>query len=344
MKWSSLLLVAALTHAGTALAGDDDVKRFSFGLTFGILPDMASLGSTITQDGTVDTADTSMASLIYGTGKALMSDRDNLAIYHNSQHTASPFNMMGAAPELGGPLLGLEVGGTVQYEFDDLIKFPLYLRAGFHYSLRMSGGDQSRTFGDVATENPDIAQLLVANGEDPNDYVGGTMTTSYRADWLEIPITLGIKVPVKKMHYTFAYGGLGVSLFRGGFSVAMDADEHYANVLATHIDTETLTVTNLSPGAVQDTVKFRVGGAGLNWQLGAQAGIAKGLAFFFELNSSGAAKTVLSSELKPETRQLLTATSSGALAAADDEWFKRLAFPVVTSGARVRVGVRYYFF
>src|SRR5690606_9322164 len=138
------------------------------------------------------------------------------------------------------------------------------------------------------------------------------------ADWLEIPITVGVKVPVTKMKYTFAYGGVGVSLFRGGFSVDLDADERYANVLATHLDTENLTVNNLSPGAVQDTVKFRVGGMGLNWQVGAQAGLGKGLAFFVEMNNSGMAKTILSSELKSETRQLLTATSSENLAGADD--------------------------
>jgi len=344
MTRAPLLLAAVLLPLSVAHAGDDGPKRLSIGLAVGINPDMASLGSTITQDGTIDTASDTMADLVYATNKALMSDRDNLAIWHNSQYTNSSFHLLGAEPTLGGPLLGLELGANVRYELDDAISFPLWLQAGFHYTFRISGGSQVRTLGDAAQANPDVAQLLTSNGYDPADFIGGTLKTDYSADWLEIPITLGIKAPIPKMHYTFAYGGLGVSFFQGGFQVGLDSDAAYSNVLATHLDTTNLTVTDLSPGAVQDTVKFRIGGAGLNWQVGAQAGLKNGLAFFVELNSSGTAKTVLSSELKPETRQLLTATSSGTLASEDDQWFKRLAFPVVTSGARVRAGLRYYFF
>ena len=345
MKRTILPVVAALAVTTVAHAQDEQSpKRFSVGVSVGLTPDMASLGSTITQDGTLDTGETTMANLIYSTDKALVSDRDNFAIWHNSNNTDSGFKLLGAEPVLGGPLLGMEIGGNVQYEFDDLINFPLYLRAGFHYSFSMSGGHQERTLGDAAQSIPQVAQLLAANGEDPADYVGGTMITDYSANWFEIPITLGVAVPVKSLPYTRAYGGIGVSFFQGGFGVALDIDEQYANVLATHLDTENLTVNNLSPGAVQDEVDFRIGGTGLNWHVGAQAGTKIGLAFFLELNASGTSKTVLSSPLQPATRQLLTATSSETLYSQDPEWFKRLSFPVVTSGARVRAGIRYYFF
>jgi hypothetical protein len=134
-------------------------------------------------------------------------------------------------------------------------------------------------------------------------------------------------------------------MFRGGFAVSLDVDENYANVLATHLDTDALTVTNLSPGAVQDTIDFQIGGMGFNYMVGAQAAVGKtGATVFLELNSSGAAKTVYSSAMKAETRQLLTATSSAALYAEDDQWFKRLAFPVVAGGGTVRAGLRYYFY
>lgn len=340
------LFVTTVAHAQDATdAPEEKAKHFSVALSVGLTPDMASLGSTITQDGTLDTGETTMANLVYSTDKALVSDRDNYAIWHNSNNTDSAFKLLGAEPVLGGPLLGLEIGGNVQYEFDELINFPLYLRAGFHYSFSMSGGHQERTLGDAAQSIPQVAQLLAANGLDPAEYVGGTMVTDYSANWFEIPITLGVAVPIKKLPYTRAYGGIGLSFFQGGFGVGLDIDEQYANVLATHIDAEAATVTDLSPdGAVVDEVDFRIGGTGLNWHLGAQAGTKIGLAFFLELNSSGTAKTVLSSALAPETRQLLTATSSESLYAQDPEWFKRLSFPVVTSGARVRAGVRYYFF
>lgn len=333
------LVLLALGASGDAAAGD--VKRFSFGVSGGLKPDMASLGGTITQDGTVDTADSTMANLVYGTNKLLMSDRDSLALFHNSANTNSTYKVAGAEPTLGGPLLGVDFGANAQYDLDDF-KLPMFVRAGVHYTTRMSGGSQTRSFGDIAATNPTIAGLLVANGEDPNDYVGGVMNTQYDASWLEVPITIGLKVPIDD--HSAVYGGVGVSFFQGGFSVTMDVDEKYANVLATHVNTSTLSVRNYSPGAVNETVDFKVGGMGLNWNLGAQKGFGKVMAGYFELNSSGAAKTVYSSSLSPEARRLMTAASSENIAQADSEWFKRLAFPVVTSGASFHLGLRFYVF
>jgi hypothetical protein len=104
------------------------------------------------------------------------------------------------------------------------------------------------------------------------------------------------------------------------------------------------TVTNMSPGAVKDTIKFEIGGWGFNWCVGTQAQLgASDAMLFLEMNNSGAIKTVYSSSMKPETRRLLTALSSHALAEQDPSWFKRLAFPVLAAGAAVRGGFRYYF-
>lgn len=337
--------LAAVLALGVPLAHADDApKRLSVDVSFGLRPDMAALGSTIAQDGTIDVADTSMASLVYSTGKALMSDRNNMAIYHNSRSTESSFQLLGEEPEVGGALLGMDFGASVRYELDDVIGFPLFVKTGFNYITSVSGGHQERQFGNAASANPSVAALLMANGEDPANYIGGRMVNEYSASWFEIPVTVGFKVPLGQ-EQSFAYAGLGVSMFRGGFSVSLDVDENYANVLATHLDTDALTVTNLSPGAVQDTIDFQIGGMGFNYMVGAQAAVGKtGATVFLELNSSGAAKTVYSSAMKTETRQLLTATSSAALYAEDDQWFKRLAFPVVAGGGTVRAGLRYYFY
>ena len=342
-----VLLLVAWPQQGFA-ADDDKPRGFSLGFSTGLLPDMAALGNTITMDGTIDTAESTLANLGYSTDKALMSDQDNATIWHNSQHTASAFQMLGEEPQLGGPMLGLELGTTLQYEFDqiptknpDRPKVPLFLRTGFNVAFRVSGGQQSRTLGDISTRSPDLSNLLAANGMDPADF-GGTMESNYDASWFEVPISLGVKVPV--FDHAFAYGYVGISIFRGGFSVAIDVDERYANALNTHVDTGALTATNYSPGAVQDEIQMTMAGVGLNWGLGAQAKIAKNLGLYIELNSSGAAKTVYSSELKSETRKLLTAASSESLAQEDPEWFKRIAYPVVAKGASVRVGVRIYMF
>ena len=347
MKRTMLLAATLLSFTTLAHAADDSPKRFSLSINAGLKSDMANLGSTILQDGTVDTADTTMANAVYGTDKALMSDRDNLAIWHNSDSGEEEFRMLGEEPVLGGSLLGLEVGGTIRYELDDVIDFPLYVQTGFHYMMS-TGGHQERVFGDVATANPDLAGLLLLEGYTATDFVGGTMISDYSASWFEIPLSIGVKVPIKR-NYSFLYGGAGASYFSGGFQVELDVDEQYANVLATHLleDPESVTgyeVVNLSPGAVQDTVKFRMANFGINYELGAQIGLKNGLAFYIELNSSGAAETAKSSVMKQETSQLLTALTSPSLAGADDDWFDRLAFPVVATGAAVRIGVRYYLF
>ncbi len=325
------------------LLDEPKAKRLSFQVSLGIKPDMANLGSTIARDGTIDTASTTIANALYSTTSALMGDRDTRTHWQNSQTTDSAFRLLGEEPKRGGPMLGLDLGLSVQYELDDVINLPLYVKAGLHYTTRVFGGSQDRTHGDVAAADPTVAGLLRANGENPDDFINGTMITQYDASWIELPITVGIKVPFKD-EQSFVYGGLGVSYFRGGFSVEFDIDERYANALATHIDADAATVNNLSPGAVNDKLDLIAGAVGLNWQLGAQARVANNSVVYFELNASGTAKTVYSSEMKPETQQLLTALSSENLAEQDPRWFKRLAYPVVTSGAVMRVGFRYYFF
>ena len=330
--------------ASPALAGDDDPKRFSIGFSTGIRPDMAGLGSTIVQDGTVDTADTTFASVAYSTNKFLMSDRDNMTLGHNSEGTDSVFNVQKNDATVGGSMLGLEFGGDLRYELDDVINWPLFIDAGFYYTNKMSGGVQSRTLGDLAEQSETVALIAALNGIDPADYSQGTMATTWDASWWEIPISVGMKVPIKP--HWFVYGNAGVSIFKGGFDITVDIDEKYANVLATHVDASAGTVTDLSPdGGVQDTISFRTGAVGLNYGVGTQVNIKKTFAVFFELNSSGAAKTVYNSnEMKSESKQLFTALSSQSLAESDPEWFDKLAYPVLMQGASARIGFRAYLF
>lgn len=332
------MLGAPIVHA------DEGAKRLSLQVSLGLRPDMAGLGSTITKDGTVPTAETTMANFLYSTPQVLMSDRDNRVLFHNSRSSGSEFSLLGEEPEPGDSMLGLDFGVAVQYDLDDVIGFPLYVKGGFHYTARAAGGNQFRVLGDAAQASPDVRGLLIANGEDPADYIGGTMRSKYNASWLEIPITVGFKVPMKRKN-SLVYAGVGVSIFRGGFSVDIQADQNYTNVLATHIDADAGTINNLSPGPVDEKVDFISGALGINWQLGAQIGLGESNAvLFFELNRSGGAKTVFSNSLSEDTRRVLTATSSESLAEADPEWFKRLAFPVLTTGALARVGLRYYIF
>jgi hypothetical protein len=350
----ALLALAPAAHAQDK-AQDKRPTRFSIGLGVGIRPDMAGLGSTIVQDGSVDLADTTLASLAYSTDKALMSDRNNMTLKANSDNTDSIFNVLSKYEE-GGSLLGGEIGGDLRYEFDELIDFPVFLKAGFYYTGRIAGGEQSRTLGDIVEQSSDLSALAFLGGFEPSDLTGGTMVTRWNAAWIEVPISVGIKVPVRP--HTFAYGSAGVSIFSGGFDIGIDVDEKYANVLNTHIiEDEEATfgyrVIDQSPdsGGVSDTIKFRTGAVGLNYGLGVQAGIGKRVAVFVELNQSGAAKTVFAQELGEGTKKLLTSASSATLAddssedaVGDSAWFDQIAYPVVMQGASGRLGIRAYLF
>lgn len=344
-------LLLPLASADAQAADDKRPTRFSIGLSGGIRPDMAGLGSTIVQDGSVDLADTSMAALAYSTDKALMSDRNNMTLEANSRNTDSIFNVLSAYEE-GGSLLGGEIGGDVRFEFDEVLDFPVFLEAGFYYTGRISGGQQSRTLGDIAEQSETISTIALVYGLDPAEYSGGTMITEWNAAWIEVPISVGIKVPVKP--HTFAYGSAGVSIFSGGFDIGLDVDEKYANVLNTHIvDNGGLVpdVIDQSPdGGVKDTIKFRTAAVGLNYGLGVQAGLGRRVAFFIELNQSGAAKTVFAQTLGDDTKRLLTSASSSTLAdesedgAGDADWFNDIAYPVIMQGASGRLGLRIYLF
>lgn len=342
----ALTLVPLAFASSTAHAGkkdSDGAKRFSISFSTGIRPDMAQLGSTIVQDGTIDVADTSFANVAYSTNKLFMSDRDSMTLDSNSRQTNSVFNVQDGY-QAGGSMLGMEWGGDIRYELDDAIDFPLFLEAGFYYTGKISGGEQSRTFGDVANQSETITTLAALYGLDPNDFSGGTMKTTWNASWWEIPVSLGIKVPVKPHLYT--YGWIGVSWFNGGFSIDANIDETYSRILATHIDqSEAIpTITDLSPGAVNESIEFKTAAMGLNYGLGAQVNIKKTFAVFIELESSGAAQTVYATQVGDGARQLLTAVSSQTLAESDPNWFKDVAYPVVMQGASGQVGFRAYLF
>ncbi len=343
-------LVVGIPAVAQAADDDDTRKRFSISLSGGIRPDMAGLGSTIIQDGTVDIADSSFIKQVYSTNKALMSDRDNMTLKANSDNTDSIFNVL-SDYKAGGSLLGGEIGGDVRYELDE-VGLPLFVKAGFYYTGKISGGQQSRTLGNLPENNEDIQLLLTLFGHDVDDYVGGTMITNWSAAWTEIPLSLGVKAETRRP-LTMAYGFAGASIFTGGFDIEINLDEKYARAVNTHfLDAPDgalvpYTVVDQSTGAVSDTIRFRTTAVGLNYGAGAQAGLNKHVAVFVELNSSGAAKTVFAQPYSEKTARLLTSASSATLADeenGDPAWFRQLAYPIVMQGASGRIGVRAYLF
>lgn len=349
----------SLLGGGGGEAGEK-TKRFSIGVNLGLKADMANLGVTIAQDGTVDLEETTVASTFYSTDTLVVGDRDNLAIWRNSDLTESDFTILGAEPTLGGALLGTDIGVQVQYELDDILSLPIYVKTGFNYVTSFSGGAQQRQLGNVLGNltsptgaAPTLAIPLAMAGYDPEDFDGGVLTTTFNAGWFEIPLSLGFKVPVKDQ--SFFYGWIGASYFSGGFDVRLQLNEQYVNAVTTHIDTSLAPADMVTPGVDQSTeqgldevVQFRASTIGLNYGLGGQVDLGFGLVWYVELNASGAAKTVESNLLSDRGQEVLTRLSSSTLGAvggaSNDYWFKRLAFPVVMGGGSLRTGLRFYIF
>lgn len=321
------------------------VKRFSFGVNVGLKGNQASLGDTITKDGTIDTASSTVANTFYNTKQAIMSDRNNSILKYNSGNTGAAYNMLSAYTE-GGALTGIDFGAQGQYDLDDIINLPLFVRAAFNYQLTLAGGSQSRTLGDVSSANPTANALLTANGLTPADYAGGTMTTKFSSSSMEIPLSIGWNARVSDK--TKVYVGVGASYFNGGWDVKIGMDEKYANTLATHVNTTSLTATNYwknaGGGSIDETITFRVSGIGVNYFMGIEQMLTESLSAFAEIYASGMAKLSYSSELSTKGQKLFTALSSESLYKDDSQWFKRLAFPVVLGGASIKVGVKYYLF
>lgn len=331
-----MLLLCAMTPAAHA----DDTRRFSVALSAGAIPDMAGLGASIAQDGSLPVGPTSLGQL-YSTDHLLMSDQQNQTLWHSSSQSTSVFRLMSEAPQLGGPLLGGELGGRLRLE-SAADRLPGFVELGAFFSTRISGGQQARTLGSLAQDSAQLAAILKASGESASDYVSGHLSSEHDAAWIEIPLSVGLKTP-DLWARSFVYGSLGVSYMRGGYVLSIDADERYSNVLASHLDADTLTITNHSPGAVSEQISFAVQGLGLNYGLGVQTGLGEHAAVFADLNRSGLTRVALGSGLSPAGQQLLSAMTDPALTEDDATWFQGVARSISLNGASIRIGLRRYF-
>ena len=345
MVKKTISVLASVLLAGGLWAQEGAAKRFSVGVSAGLKGNLADLGGTITKDGTIDTASSTLARSVYSTSKVIMSDKDNRAIGYNSASTGSAFNLLKDSTD-GGPLTGLDLGINTQYDLDDLIGMPLFTRLGFQYMAHVAGGAQERTLGDATVQNAGLNTLLLSQTNlSGAQYAGGKMKSEFTASWLEIPVSVGFNARINPA--TKLYAAVGMSYFYGGWDAKLDIDEKYANVLGTHTDL-TSTATNYwklaGGGSLKETIEFRASGLSVNYFMGLEQMLMNDLAAFIEVYASGYAQTVYSSKLSDKAQKLLTATSSETLYQSDSNWFKRLAFPVVLGGASIKIGARYFLF
>ncbi len=325
-----------LLFATTLYAQEGGRKSFSVGITLGIVSDLAALGSTIIDDGTLDTADGSLANAT-NTGLLIMSDKDDAVALTSSQNTnVGPLQFLSGFEE-AGPMMGMSIGGYAMYDFLSLADLPFFARLGFDYVVQVSGGEHSRTLASG------VDQYADANGFSrpiSGSYTGATMKHTFTSSWLEIPLTVGICLPVGK--YGKVYGGLGMSYFNGGWALEVDLDAEYAQYLTMFAGNAQALVTS----EVKEKVEFKVSTISVNFCLGAEVNVAYGIAVSFEYWGSGAAQTVHSeTKFSSNAAQIMTAALAGEdAAAADSEYIKQFAYPVVLGSSFFKFGVKYYIF
>lgn len=312
-------------------------KRLSVGLNLGLKSDMANLGATITKDGTIDIGDDTIANSFYGTSQFFVADRDNQLQKYNSENTASDLSTV-ADYETGGAMTGLDTGLDVQYDLDDIFGLPLFARTGFNYVFKVGGGSQSRTLGDTLSGGSGAA-LLTSNGL-TDEYSGGVFKSDWNASWMYVPVSIGLNARISEKHIVY-FGG-GVSWFSGGWSVGLDMDQKYVNAITHYYNSDTSSIDTFSADPVSETIEFKADGIGIHYFIGLESFITDSIAIFGEVNASGYAETAYSGKASDNTIKVFTRATSKGASDQDNQFVKRLAYPVVMGGATVKIGARYY--
>ncbi len=334
---------AALTevpvHCGDCSEGRKEM--LSFGISTGLRTNMAQLGDTIAKDGTIELGTNTALRALGGTKNLFQSDKDDAVLVHNSASTNSAYKFLSSSKS-GGPLMGMTIGGDVKLELAKLLHLPLFVRTGVEYTFRVSGGHHERVLGSaIETTTPLGGAVRDATG----GVTGGSMSYQFDAKWLEIPLTVGLSIPLEGGHHV--YGGFGPSYYRGGFSVKADLDERYVRAATTLVDGNTV-YGPLVTDAIHEKINFAWAGLGFNYVLGIEARLDDRNAIFFEYAATGGADTRFSSEPSAQVQKLLTAVNSSVAggvvlpATPDDRFLKRIAFPVVLGGGFFRIGYRFY--
>ena len=336
---------AAATHpvAPSAHCECDDGRKeiLSFGISTGLRANMASLGDTVAKDGTVELSSNSALRALGSTKNVFQSGKDDAVLVHNSASTNSAYKFLDRQ-ENTGALMGITLGSEVKLELAKLTNLPLFVRVGADYTFRVGGGYSERVLGS-AIEN--ATPLGGAVRDATGGVTGGTMTYQFDARWLELPLTIGLSIPIEGGHKV--YGGFGPSYYRGGFSVELNMDERYVRAATTLLDGNTVygpLVTN----ALHEKIDFKWAGLGFNYVLGIEARVGDRNALFFEYAATGGADTRFSSTPSAEGQRFLTAVNSSVSggvvvpAQADERFLKRIAYPVVLGGGFFRIGYRFY--
>lgn len=320
---------------------DEKSRSLAIGVTAGLVDDMSQLSDAITNDGVVPLNTNSLAS---STGIETLLVPDSVASmqYHSGSKSPDDLKIISDYDKAGSDALrGVDLGIYVMYDFNELLNLPLFVRVGFDYVFKVWGDDQMIRLGP----GPDIYAAENNFATPAGGFEGGTLETSWDSEWMEVPVTIGVVLPV--MNFGNVYGGLGVSWFRGGFSINVKADDRYAAFGTSYssddypgADLDNLMVTE----GINEKIEFVTHGISFNMLLGFEAFIADNVSATIEYWASATMQTVYAeSEFSDKAKRVLTMATAGPDAAAQDpEYIERFAYPVVIGGTMIKFGVRYY--
>ncbi len=310
-------------------------RAASIGLTAGYLYDICTVGSAILSGGVAPLNGDSLASKA-GFEYLLMPDKDLMALNEASGNTGASRWKVVDGYQAGGVMEGVDIGTYAMYDFNDWLGVPLFIRGGFSYVTKLTGGVQEVTLGAGVDE---IAGDGGSSWPQPVSYKGAQMKAEWGAQWMEVPVSVGMTWEC--LDRGKVYAGIGGSWFHGGFSVSVDMDKEYAAFLTAYEGEPAKQIVE----PVKETIQFTSYGLSANMFLGMEAFVSQNWALTAEYWSGGFANTVYAeTEFSDTAGEVMTMALGGPdVTGQDKKYISRFAYPVVLSTVTIKFGVKYYY-
>jgi hypothetical protein len=325
-----LIVLTVLFAASSVYAAND----LSVGFSIGLVPNMCDMGKTILKDGAVGLSDDSLSSSI-GMGNLIWADNEMGIILNNAEGTTVvPLQFLEDQQE-GGPMNGLNFELSVMYDFTSMLGLPLFARLGFNYAFAFNGVTQKITLGDG------VDQYAMLNGFPlPTDgtYSGSSAELAWHASWWDIPITIGLVLPIADKGKI--YGGFGLTWISGGWGIDAKFDGNYCAMLTSYQGQ----AAPLTEQSVNTTIDFTSSYITLHFMFGMEVNVAAGVAVTFEYWMTAAARNVFTTDgFDNRTSQTMTGAIYGPTAySLDPNAVEDFAYPAVVGGSFIKLGVKYY--
>lgn len=325
-----LIALTVLFAASSVYAANE----LSVGFSIGLVPNMCDMGKTILKDGAIDLNGESLASAV-GIGQIIWADNNMGVLLNNAQGTnVVPLQTLSDQTE-GAPMNGLNFELNVMYDFTARFNLPLFARIGFNYAFSYNNVEQEITLG------PGVDQAAMANGypmPTNGTYAGSSASLSWHASWFEIPITIGLVLPIADKGKI--YGGLGLTWIRGGWGIDAKFDANYVAMLTSYEGQ----AAPLTEERVNTTIDFVQSYFTLHFMFGAEVNVAQNVAVTFEYWLTAAVRNTFTADgFDDPTAHAMTGAIAGPTAySMDSRYIEDMAYPAIVGASFFKIGVKYY--